>query len=60
MIKIKPHVSGAPSPKAIGTYYRTDAYYWSFFLHSTRQWNNLPKNSSKLLGIQFNDVLSHY
>ena len=36
-------------------------YIWSFFLHSIRQWNNLPKNSPKLLEIQFKDdvFISH-
>ena len=32
-----------------------DCYYWSFFLHSIRQWNNCPLNSSDLLEIQFNN-----
>ena len=34
---------------------RTDIYYWSFFLRTIRQWNNLPKDSIKLLEIQFNN-----
>ena len=34
---------------------KQDCYYWSFFLHSIRQWNNLPINSSDLLGVQFNN-----
>ena len=36
----------------------TDAYYWSFFLNAIRRWNNLPKDSSNLIQVQFNnDVL---
>ena len=34
---------------------KQDCYYWSFFLRSIRQWNNLPIKSSDLLGIQFNN-----
>jgi len=34
---------------------RTDIYYWSFFLRTIRHWNNLPKDSIKLLEIQFNN-----
>jgi len=33
----------------------TDAYYWSFFLRSIRQWNNVTKYSSKMLEIPFNN-----
>ena len=34
---------------------KQDCYYWSFFLRAIRQWNNLPINSSDLLGVQFNN-----
>ena len=34
---------------------KQDCYYWSFFFRSIRQWNNLPINSSDLLGVQFNN-----
>ena len=34
---------------------KQDCYYWSLFLRSIRQWNNLPINSFELLGIQFNN-----
>jgi hypothetical protein len=35
-----------------------DAYYWSFFLHAIGRWNGLPKNSSNLVQVRFNnDVL---
>ena len=34
---------------------KTDAYYWSFFLHAIRRWNNLPSDSVNSLQIQFNN-----
>lgn len=30
---------------------RTDIYYWSFFLRTINQWNNLPKDSLKFFEI---------
>ena len=33
----------------------SDPYYWSFFLHAIRRWNSLPKDSLKLIEIQFGD-----
>ena len=34
---------------------KQDWYYWSFFLRSIRQWNNLPINCTDLSEIQFNN-----
>ena len=50
-----PKTSDAHSKPLTEIRAKQDCYYWSFFLRSIRQWNNLPINRSDLLEIQFNN-----